>query len=70
MGTLTSDRGTLEKDKRKVNALVTASDHSSRSITSKTPDTFKPFASQGFISMKENSAEMKAIQILCDTGAS
>ena len=54
-----------KKDKRKSNALVTT-----RSHTSKTPETFKPFVSKGSISTAENSANMKEIQILRDTGAS
>ena len=65
-GHLLSECWALEKkDKRKGNALVTT-----RSHTSKTPETFKPFVSKGSVSTAENSADLKEIQILRDTGAS
>ena len=65
-GHLLSECWALEKkDKRKGNALVTT-----RSHTSKTPETFKPFVSKGSVSTAENSTDMKEIQILRDTGAS
>jgi len=69
-GHLLSECWALEKkEKKKGNALVTTSDHSSRKGTAKTPDTFKPFISQGSVSVDENGTE-KPIQILHDTGAS
>ena len=59
-----------KKDKKKGNALVTIGCRSSANPATKTPDTFKPFISQGFISTDENSAVIKRIHILRDTGAS
>ena len=69
-GHLLSECWVLErKDKKKGNALVTTSGHSSRKVAAKTPDTFKPFLSQGSVSIEENGVG-KSIQILRDTGAS
>ena len=69
-GHLLSECWALEKkDKKKGNTLVTTSGHSSRKVAAKTPDTFKPFISQGSVSIDENGVE-KSKQILCDTGAS
>ncbi|XP_065917657.1 uncharacterized protein [Dysidea avara] len=69
-GHLLSECWALErKDKKKGNALVTTSGHSSRKVAAKTPDTFKPFLSQGSVSIEENDVG-KSIQILRDTGAS
>ena len=38
-----------KKEKKKSNALVTTIDHSAGKVVPKTPDTLKPFISQGYI---------------------
>ena len=46
-------------DKKKGNALVTTSGHSSRRVAINTPDMFKPVTSQGSISIGvENSIQI------------
>ena len=50
--------------------LVTTTDHSAGEVVLKTPDTFKPFISQGYISIDKNHSESVPISILHDTGAS
>ena len=70
-GHLLSECWALEKkEKKKPNALLTTTDHPSSTVVPKTPDTFKPFISQGYISIDQNSTERVPITILCDTGAS
>ena len=70
-GHLLSECWALEKkEKKKPNALLTTTDHPSSAVVPKTPDTFKPFISQGYISIDENSTERVPITILRDTGAS
>ena len=59
-----------EEGKKKPNALLTTTDHPSSMVVPKTPDTVKPFISQGYISIDENSTERVPITILHDTGAS
>ena len=59
-----------KKEKKRFNTLVTTTDLSSGKVLPKTPDTFKPFVSQGYISINRNSTEGVPILILCDAGAS
>ena len=59
-----------KKKKKKPNALVTTTDHSAGEVAPKTRDTFKPFISQGYISIGKNHTERVPISILRDTGAS
>lgn len=69
-GHLLSECWALErKDKKKSNAMVTTSANSPGKVAATTPDVFKPFLSQGSISIDKNGVET-SIQILRDTGAS
>ena len=62
--------GFREEGKEETYAPLTTTDHPSSTVVPKTPDIFKPFISQGYISIDENSTERVPITILRDTGAS
>ena len=72
-GHLLSECWALEKKKqlRSANAMDTTMGQTScTDVVHNATSTFKPFLSQGFISVCENDSNKRPIQILQDTGAS